>query len=818
MVDLLVRLKAALGARYAIEGELGAGGAATVYLAEDRKHHRKVAVKVFRQELGSSLGPERFLREIAIAAQLQHPHILPVHDSGQADGLLFYVMPFVEGPSLRQRLLREGELSIPEAVRILRDVADALAYAHRHGVVHRDIKPENVMLSDRHAMVTDFGVAKALTEAAEVKGETTRGVALGTPTYMAPEQGAADPHMDHRADLYAFGVVAYEVLTGRTPFLAAGPQAMLAAHLTGDVEPVGQLRGSIPPVLARLVMKCLEKKPADRYQTADELVEELESLATPSGGTLPLTGRTIGRWGEPRSRLAVGFLGIVVIGGVLWALSGPVRGPVDVAVEMVADTASVAVLECRPEAGYQVDPFLTQGLTQQIIARLVQTPDLVVINTSSVLPLSGSGLSTRQVADTLDVRYVFQCSVTQSGGAVRVFGQLLEARTQAVRWAQPFQSDGDLQGELGDRIALEVSRALTGSGRALPTQGLASRSAQPGATRALLEGNYQLHRRNPTALRAAVDAYSRAIEIDQSFAPAYAALASAFGLSLPYMADLGRSPYGAFGMGLALATRAVQLDSTLAVGYAIRGYIMTKAYGPSEQIAADFARAMRHGPNSADTRGWYAHYLHREGEHGSGLAQAERAITLDPIAPGRRVGLALDAIAAGEYTRAVTEADHALVLEPGLGSALRIRAVAALLSGDAGACVRSGASRGTIAPCAHSVGAVEEARSIADSLEAAYGDGPEGPDSVLPRALIARDLACYHGWVGNAQEAMRWILQAFALSPTGVDFRLLHSHMFEPIRTSPEFEAVVKRIEADVWSRTEEERRRSLTELGSPFR
>ena len=219
------RLTAALADRYRIERELGAGGMATVYLAQDLKHDRKVAVKVLREELSASLGKERFLREIKVAAALQHPHILPLYDSGAADGLLFYVMPYVDGLSLRDKLVKEGELPIGDAVRILRDIADALSEAHRHGVVHRDLKPENVMLRGRHALVMDFGVAKALSDATGRQSLTTVGIALGTPTYMAPEQAVADPHVDHRADLYAFGVVAYELLAGAAALHRGEPRS-----------------------------------------------------------------------------------------------------------------------------------------------------------------------------------------------------------------------------------------------------------------------------------------------------------------------------------------------------------------------------------------------------------------------------------------------------------------------------------------------------------------------------------------------------------------------------------------------------------------
>jgi serine/threonine-protein kinase len=287
MADLLERLKAALADRYRIERELGSGGMATVYLAEDLKHRRQVAVKVLRPELAAALGPDRFLREIRIAANLHHPHILPLYDSGEADGFLYYVMPYEEGQSLRDKLAREGELPIAEAVRIPRDVVDALAHAHEQGVVHRDIKPDNVMLSGRHALVTDFGVAKAVSEATGRDKLTTAGVALGTPAYMAPEQATADEHIDHRADIYAVGALAYELLAGRPPFLGTTPQMILSAHVTEHAEPVAKYRDTVPAALDQLVMKCLEKKAADRWQSAEELIPQLEALTTPSGGITP---------------------------------------------------------------------------------------------------------------------------------------------------------------------------------------------------------------------------------------------------------------------------------------------------------------------------------------------------------------------------------------------------------------------------------------------------------------------------------------------------------------------------------------------------
>jgi len=285
--DLRTRLESALGPAYRIERELGGGGMSRVFLAEEVELRRKVVVKVLPPEMAAGVNQDRFRREIQLAAGLQHPHIVPVHSAGSSGDLLWYTMPFIEGESLRTRLARGGELPVREALQILREVADALAYAHGKGVVHRDIKPDNVMLSGKHALVTDFGVAKAVSESTGKQSLTSLGVALGTPSYMAPEQAAAEPNVDHRADLYALGAMAYEMLAGRPPFSGMSAQAVLAAHVTQTPDPVTSHRPAIPAALGGLVMRCLEKRPADRWQTAEELVPHLEALLTPSGGSAP---------------------------------------------------------------------------------------------------------------------------------------------------------------------------------------------------------------------------------------------------------------------------------------------------------------------------------------------------------------------------------------------------------------------------------------------------------------------------------------------------------------------------------------------------
>jgi serine/threonine-protein kinase len=288
MAELIDRLQQVVGDTYRIEKELGGGGMSRVFLAEEVALGRQVVIKVLPPEMAADVSQERFHREIKLAAKLQHPHVVPLLTAGADGDLLYYVMPFIKGESLRVKLAREGELPVGEALRILREVTDALAYAHRSGVVHRDIKPDNVLLSEGHAVVTDFGVAKAVSASSGSSSSlTSLGIALGTPAYMAPEQAAADPHTDHRADIYAVGALAYEILCGRPPFTGSTPQAVMAAHVTEAPEPMMRHRSAVSEGLNAVVLRCLEKKAADRWQSAAELLPQFDALLTPTGGMTP---------------------------------------------------------------------------------------------------------------------------------------------------------------------------------------------------------------------------------------------------------------------------------------------------------------------------------------------------------------------------------------------------------------------------------------------------------------------------------------------------------------------------------------------------
>jgi len=406
-----------------------------VYLARDLKHDRQVAVKVLKPELAAALGTERFPREIKIVARLQHPHILPLHDSGEADGFLYYVMPFVKGESLAERLEREGELPIPAAVRILREVVDALAHAHANGILHRDIKPDNVMLSGRHAQVMDFGVSKAVSDAGGAR-VTTVGIAVGTPQYMSPEQATGSEHVDARSDIYTVGVMAYEMLTGEPPFRGKSSQQILSAQVMQAAPNVAEKRGTVPRDLAQLVMRCLEKNPADRWQSAEEMLPYLEQIGTPSGGVTPLETPPVHAAGGPANRsrrlwigAAIAALVIVFGFGFGWMVRGG-GGPTTI--------EQIAVLPILDLSGE--DELFVNAMHDALISALAQGNAVGVVSRSAVLQLA-SGMKTEDAAEQLGVQALVEGSVFRAGERMRITVQLVEPSTLRHLWTNTYDRD-----------------------------------------------------------------------------------------------------------------------------------------------------------------------------------------------------------------------------------------------------------------------------------------------------------------------------------------------------------------------------------------
>ena len=417
MAELRDKLQKTLGGSYAFERELGGGGMSRVFVAEETALARKVVVKVLPPDLAATVNVERFRREIQLAAQLQHPHIVPLFSAGIADGLPYYTMPLVEGDSLRTRLIRHGELPVPDALKILRDMASALSYAHEHGVVHRDIKPENVMLTKHHALIMDFGVAKALSAATNPGNSlTSMGVALGTPAYMSPEQATADPHTDHRADIYALGAVAYEMLTGRQLFGDRSPQAMLRAHAIEKPDPIEVRRASTPPALSALVMRMLEKSPADRPQTAEDVLRTLDTFVmTPTGmtptGTVPTqstsaqaTPQATAPTAARAPRRSVGLIAAALVGAGILAAGGMIAkgkmggAELDIGRVIVPPFANKTGDPRFDNLGSLATDWVTRGLTEANISDVAIVDSLATVAQGASAGLSDARLQQMAVA------------------------------------------------------------------------------------------------------------------------------------------------------------------------------------------------------------------------------------------------------------------------------------------------------------------------------------------------------------------------------------------------------------------------------------
>ena len=466
-MDQLARLQAALTGRYTIEHELGRGGMATVYLAQDLKHGRPIALKVLRPELAAALGPGRFLREIEIAARLTHPNILPLHDSGEAGGLLYYVMPYVDGESLRSRLAREGPLPLDQALEIAREVASALGYAHEHGVVHRDIKPENVLLESGHAVVADFGVARAVWELAGDR-LTETGIAVGSPAYMSPEQAGAEERLDGRSDIYALGCVLYEMLVGEPPFTGPTPRAVAAKHLRQSVPSARITRPGVPAAVDRVIRTALAKVPADRFSDAAHFAAALAACAGQPGRRLAPR-----RW----TGVVVAAALTVAVGRWAWARwSGSPSLPVPAA---RLDPTHVAVLYFEDLSEGRTLRHVAGGLTEDLIDQLGQVDALRVISSSGVAAYRERSVPLDSIARTLGVGTIVTGSVGRSADRLRVAVRLIDAangnqlRSQTLErpWGDLFvlrdavaqQVSRFLREELGQEVQLRQRRAATGS-------------------------------------------------------------------------------------------------------------------------------------------------------------------------------------------------------------------------------------------------------------------------------------------------------------------------------------------------------------------
>jgi len=690
--DLQRELQQTLGSTYLLERELGGGGMSRVFLATEPALRRRVVVKVLAPELAMELSGERFSREILLAAALQHPHIVPVLAAGESQGIPFYTMPFVEGESLRARLQR-GPVPQAEAVGVLRDVALALEHAHAHGVVHRDIKPENILLAGRTAVVADFGIAKAVSDARAERPPasggtlTSVGQSLGTPAYMAPEQVAADV-IDHRTDLYAWGVVAYELLAGRHPFADKASSAQLmAAHLAEIPAPLAELKPALPPPLASLVMSCLAKAPADRPASAGAVVEALESVrsapaAPAASGAKATPLAAIVR--RPRAAIAVA-LAVAALGTSALLAT---RSAGSAASEPAPSLYSIAVLPFESPDD-TTDAYFADGITDAVRGKLSSLPGLSVIARASSSQYLETTKGAREIAKELGVRYLLSGTVRFAavGGVrhVQVSPELIEVSGDGeptIRWQEPFDAEVHdvfrVQGDIAGKVAEKMRVTLAGVTTAQLAKPL---TADPVAYDAYLRGEAAWSaglNNEPQAMREAIRFLEQAVARDSTIVDAWGALARARS-SLYYShlptRELAREAQAA-------AASALALDPVGDVGHRAMGIYLRTVANDFPGALRELELARRAAPNDAYILSELASAKSDFGRHDEALRDRELALQLDPRNARLWGSQAQTLIRLRRYDEAIVAGDRALMLAPGSSFASTSATLALLANGD----------------------------------------------------------------------------------------------------------------------------------------
>ncbi len=625
MTDAPGGLQDALQDRYRIERELGQGGMATVYLAADLKHGRPVALKVLRPDVSAALGRERFLREIETTARLRHPNVLPLLDSGVAGGTLYYVMPYVEGASLRQALEREKQLPLDEVLRIAREVADALSHAHRHGVVHRDIKPENVLIDSGHAVVADFGIARAVDRVAG-GGLTETGMALGTPAYMSPEQAAGGRDLDGRSDVYSLGCVVYEMLAGQPPFTGPTGESIVYQQLGAAPPDVTGIRPGVPAGVAAALKRALDKTPADRFRTAAAFAEALEAGASAVAGPVSTAATARAPFSRFRWRTtAVVLAAVALLAGALALGRRLLPGRVGAGPPRTA-IAVLPLENLSPQSPYA---YFAAGLHDELLTQLAKVAALHVIGRTSVRAYEGTSKSLRQIGEDLSVGSIVEGSVQVVGTRLRVIVQLIDPASETHLWAETYDRTIDdafaVQSEIARRIVEVVGATLTreeaGAIAAAPTR-------DPKAYEFYLQGIE--YARRPGLARANIESaqqlFDSALALDPSFAGAYAQRSLAH--SLLYMLGYDHVPER-----LARAQRDVEEALRLAPDLPqsrIAAGSLQLVRRDTRRALAEFEAGASRAPNDAGLWTWIGIANFDLGNWDSAVVAYERARRLDP--------------------------------------------------------------------------------------------------------------------------------------------------------------------------------------------
>ena len=792
------RLSAALSGRYRLEREVGAGGMATVYLAEDLRHHRRVALKVLKPELSELLGAERFLKEIEVTANLQHPHILPLFDSGEVrvahpdpepregegsprfgagGAFLYYVMPYVEGVSLRAWLDREKQLPLDTAIDLARQVAGALDYAHRRGVVHRDIKPENILIQDGQALVADFGIALAVSQAGGGR-LTQTGISIGSPQYMSPEQATGERDIDARTDVYSLGCVLYEMLAGDPPFGGSTVQAMLARKLTGTVPSLRPVRDSVSHNLDRVIAKALAKVPADRYATMALFADALARGADVAKAVAMNRRKVL--W----TASAVTAVGVVV---TLWLVG---LGPVTSWLANPPRFARVAILPLENRTGDSTQNYVVDGLTEAVIADLARLEKVDVISMASVVGYRAAPKPVDSIARELGVDAVVAGSAHRRDGRLLVEVRLIapgQVSPPSDTLERPVDQIAALEHDLVQTLVREIGGKLAGPRRTADAEGAPNAAVHD----LYLRGRYHLATRTPEGLQNALDYFRQALTQDPAYAPAYAGLAQYYSL-LPFYTTTPSSE--AFAKAKTAASKALELDHYLPEAHASLAYVL--AYDAWDWSGAEraYRRALALQPSGADHHHALSRLLAARGRIPEAVAEAERAHALDPLSLVAHANIGVIAYFGRDYAEARRRLAATLELDPtftvahwGLGMVheqlgQNDEAIAAFQKVIA----LQGRGRNVLSSLGHVLavsGRKAEAEAILTELMKRGRSGPIQPYMV---ALVLVGL-------GRNDEAITLLDQAYDERSTLLSY-LDRDPRFDPLRTSPRFMDLLRRM------------------------
>jgi serine/threonine protein kinase/tetratricopeptide (TPR) repeat protein len=651
--DALAPLRAALAGRYEIEREIGQGAFATVYLARDSRHERRVALKVLNADPSSEAGELRFIREIRLLARLQHPNILPLHDSGHVEALLYYLMPYVSGETLRIRMSRERQLPIDVAVRISNEVADALAYAHGQGIIHRDIKPENILISGGHAVVADFGIARAI-DVGGVQQLTRTGMGgPGTPAYMSPEQLMGDHELDGRSDIYSLGSVLYEMLVGKPPF--AGKEGFVKRFTEAPPRP-STLRKDLPPWLDDVVAKTLERNPADRYATAEDLVRALSAQTMSERAPAVTSGHTQTTSSPIRSDSSQYHTPL----GATTAVREKPVGTMSAVREV--EQPSIGVLAFANMSADPDNEYFSDGITEEILNALTRIPSLKVASRTSSFALKGQALDISEIGRRLNVKTVLEGSVRRAGSRVRITAQLINAVDGYHIWSERYDREVQDVFEIQEEVARTIVDRLKVKLTASQDAALGRRHTENvEAYELYLRGRHCWYRWNIRGMtQKAMGYFEAALAKDPEYALAYHGLADGYSAPLLYAFV---PPSLALPKAIAAATRAVELAPELAETRTSLGFVQLLEWNWSE-AEATLLHAIDLNPRYALAHSFHSWLLSTVGRQREAEEAAKIGYELDPLSPVTSGIVALVSYHGARYDQAIRECQRALEQDP----------------------------------------------------------------------------------------------------------------------------------------------------------